>query len=113
DARPRYFRQGGVVALRSGWGAKAHHLVLDCGPLGCEVSGGHGHADLLSVQISAFGEPYVVDPGTGCYMDPPWRNYFRSSQAHSTLLLDGRGQAEPAGPFSWQGRPIAHLNFWE
>lgn len=113
-ASPRFLRQSGFVVMRSGWHELAHQLILDAGPLGCEVSGGHGHADLLSVQISAFGEPFVVDPGTGCYThDPEWRNYFRSSQAHSTLTVDGRGQADPSGPFSWKERPRASLRFWE
>ena len=31
------------------------------------VSGGHGHADLLSVQCSVFGERVLVDAGTYGY----------------------------------------------
>jgi hypothetical protein len=98
------------VVLRNGWGSRAHQLIFDTGPLGCGVSGGHGHADLLSVQCSAWGENYLVDPGTFCYTaDAAWRRFFRSSQAHSTVLVDNRGQAEPKGPFSWLTRPSARL----
>jgi hypothetical protein len=106
----RCFRQGGYVVMRNGWDERAHQLIFDTGPLGCGVSGGHGHADLLSVQCSAFGENFLVDAGTYCYTaDAAWRGYFRSSQAHSTVTVDGRGQAEPDGPFSWHGRPAARL----
>jgi hypothetical protein len=88
-------------------------LILDVGPLGCPHSGGHGHADLLSVQCSAFGEPYLADAGTGSYhADEPWRSFFRSSAAHSTVLVDGIGQAAPAGPFAWHARPRARLREW-
>jgi hypothetical protein len=99
--------------MRSGWGRHDHHLVFDAGPLGCPVSAGHGHADLLSVQCAAFGEPYLVDPGTGCYAsDPEWRDHFRGTAAHSTVTVDGVSQAVPAGAFGWAGRPAARLLRW-
>lgn len=104
------FAEGGYVVMRNRWGQRAHQLIFDAGPLGCHVSGGHGHADLLSIQCSAFGEAYLVDAGTCCYTaDTRWRNYFRSTRAHNTVMVDGRGQAEPKGPFSWHHRPAATL----
>jgi hypothetical protein len=104
------FRDGGYVVMRNGWSDDSHHLIFDAGPLGCRVSGAHGHADLLSIQCSAWGESFLVDAGTCCYTaDSKWRNYFRSSQAHSTVLVDGCSQAEPRGPFSWRSRPSARL----
>lgn len=106
----RAFAAGGYVVMRSGWGKDAHQLVFDVGPLGCPISAAHGHADLLSVQVSAFGEPYIVDPGTYAYSaDRASRDYFRGSAAHATAMVDGLGQAEPAGPFSWRQRPEARL----
>lgn len=106
----RCFRDGGYVVMRNSWDNRAHQLIFDTGPLGCGVSGGHGHADLLSIQCSAWGENYLVDAGTYCYSaDPVWRDFFRSSKAHSTVLVDGRCQAEPSGPFSWHDRPRARL----
>jgi len=110
-ARPsRAFPTGGYVVMRSGWRSDAHHLVLDVGPLGGPDGAPHGHADLLSVQVSAFGEPWIVDPGTYCYCaDRDFRDYFRGSGAHATAQVDGQGQAEPAGPFAWHQRPQARL----
>ena len=95
------FPRGGWAVLRDGWQQDAHQVVFDVGPLGCPVSGGHGHADLLGIQASFFGEPIIVDGGTYSYADREWRNYFRGSFAHNTITLDGRSQAEPDGPFSW------------
>lgn len=113
-AKPsRLFAEGGCAVMSSGWDREAHQLVFDVGPLGCPVSGAHGHADLLSVQCSAFGEPHVVDPGTYLYTpDAAWRDYFRSTAAHSTVVVDGQGQARPAGPFAWRERPRATLRHW-
>ena len=100
----------GYVVMRSGWDRRAHHLILDAGPLGCPVSAGHGHADLLSIQCAVFGESYLVDPGTYGYAGGDgWRDFFRGTAAHSTVVVDGVGQALPRGPFAWQERPRARL----
>jgi hypothetical protein len=108
----RLFELGGYAVMRDGWAGHGHQLIFDAGPLGCRVSGGHGHADLLSIQCCAFGRRFLADPGTGDYADPLWRRYFRGSAAHSTVTVDGRGQAEPAGAFSWRERPEARLRAW-
>jgi hypothetical protein len=109
----RVFPDGGYVVMRSGHEPDAHHLIFDVGPLGCPVSGGHGHADLLAIQCSAFGEPFLVDPGTYGYRgDTEWRDHFRGTAAHSTVVVDGVPQASPAGPFRWRDRPCAQLGRW-
>ncbi len=109
----RLFAQGGYAVMRASWQARAHQLIVDAGPLGCPVSGGHGHADLLSVQCAVFGEPYLVDPGMSGYTaDPVWREYFRSTAAHSTVSVDGQSQAVTAGAFRWKQRPAARVQRW-
>jgi Heparinase II/III-like protein/Heparinase II/III N-terminus len=109
----RRFADGGYVVMRSGWDAEAQHLVLDAGPIGGPPSAGHGHADLLSLQFAAFGEQFIVDPGTYCYTgEPDWRDHFRSTAAHSTVSVDGLDQATPAGPFAWHSHPQARLRQW-
>jgi hypothetical protein len=113
-APSRAFAEGGYAVMRSGWHPDGHQCIVDIGPLGCPISGAHGHADLLSVQCSAFGEDYLIDPGTFCYTaDAKWRNYFRSTSAHNTVVVDGLSQAEAAGPFSWRARPNVVLHAWE
>jgi hypothetical protein len=100
--------------MRSGWEKDAHELIFDAGPLGCLPSGAHGHADLLSIQCSVFGEPYIVDAGTCCYAaEPQWRDFFRSTAAHSTVVVDGMAQAVPAGLFAWGLIPRVHLRRWQ
>ncbi len=107
----RVFADGGYVVMRSGWGRDAQHIVFDVGPLGGATTSAHGHADLLSVQVSPFGEPCVVDPGTCTYAaDSAFRDHFRGTSAHATVVVDGRGQAEPSGPFAWRQQPRARLN---
>lgn len=110
----RVFRHGGYAVMRDTWEPHGHQLIFDVGPLGCPVSGGHGHADLLSIQCSTFGETHLPDPGTYCYTaDAQWRDYFRGTSAHSTVTVDECNQALPAGAFSWRRRPQARLNRWQ
>jgi hypothetical protein len=109
----RLFSEGGYAVMRSGWGARAHQLIFDVGPLGCAVSGGHGHADLLAIQCAVSGAPCLVDPGTYIYTgERHWRDYFRGTAAHSTVTVDGLNQAVPEGPFKWRQRPQARLRHW-
>lgn len=104
------FSESGYVVMRNGWGDDAHQLIIDTGPLGCPVSSGHGHADLLSIQCSGWGENFLVDAGTFCYTaDEKWRDYFRGTSAHNTLVVDGQCQASPRSAFSWDSRPKASL----
>ena len=108
----RAFPSGGYAIMRSGWDRGAHHMLVDVGPLGCPVSGAHGHADLLSIQCAIFGDAVIVDPGTHCYRDSRWRDFFRSTAAHSTVVVDGVSQVEPSGVFGWNRRPRVRLREW-
>jgi Heparinase II/III-like protein/Heparinase II/III N-terminus len=108
----RLFPEGGYAVMRSGWEPDGHQLIFDVGPLAGFGTGGHGHADLLSVQCAAFGEPFLADAGTGSYADAAWRRFFRGTAAHSTVSVDGEDQALPAGRFAWEQRPGARLRRW-
>ena len=86
------FQNGGYYFQRSGWGERApfreeRYLAFDCGPLG---DGGHGHYDLLSVEIAAGGRPLIVDPGRYTYSDAgaDWRRWFKGTAAHNTVCVD-------------------------
>jgi hypothetical protein len=114
-ARPasRMFAAGGYAVMRDGWHDKANQMIVDVGPLGCPISSGHGHADLLSIQCATAGQPCIVDAGNYCYTsDAEWRAFFRSTAAHNTVLIDGRSQCETTGPFRWRSRPQVLLREW-
>ncbi len=92
------FNESGYFIQRSGWGANGtafqdeRFLMFDCGPIG---DGGHGHYDLLNIEISACGKPLIVDGGRYTYAeadDLNWRHYFKSTAAHNTVVVDGKDQ---------------------
>jgi uncharacterized heparinase superfamily protein len=95
----------GLVVLRFG-GLRA---LFDVGPLGYLSIAAHGHADGLSVTLSEGPDELVVDPGTGSYLDPWFRSWFRGTEAHPTVAVDGRDQSEQGGAFLWTRHVDARL----
>jgi len=91
--------------------APDNQIVIDAGPLGAG-SGGHGHADALSICVSDQSGPVLIDSGTLEYVgDGPGRNQFRSTAAHNTLT-SGISQPAPRGPFAWSRHPKSVAEKW-
>jgi len=89
-----------------------HQLVIDAGPMGA-VSGGHGHADALSVWLVRKGRSLLRDSGTFEYVgESGERSRLRLTGAHSTLKVDRQDQANMSGPFSWQSFPEVKVRGW-
>jgi hypothetical protein len=89
-------------------------MVFDCGGYD-KVSGGHAHADALSICLSSGDTELLVDPATSVYnCAPEWRSFFRSTRAHNTVVVDGADQCIQSGTFKWCGqaqpRVLKHLS---
>jgi hypothetical protein len=109
DTPGRSYVDAGYFIQRSGWEELDSHLIFDCGGLGAPT-GGHGHADALSLVLSAGGKELLVDPGTFVYnCAPEWRNFFRSTRAHNTVVIDDSEQSQAGGTFSWEQKAIGKL----
>jgi hypothetical protein len=92
--------------------SRGDHLMLDVGPHGF-MNGGHAHADALSCTLDVAGRPVLIDPGTATYtMDAGARDRFRSTAMHNTLMLNGRSQSEPRGPFDWSSTTDSQVPIW-
>jgi hypothetical protein len=117
ESNSRVFASASYLVHRTGWSGNDSHTVFDCGGLGAPT-GGHGHADALSLVIFSGGRELLVDPGTGVYNgNAEWRGYFRSSAAHNTVVVDGRDQSQQAGTFQWATQasttPLSHDDLGE
>ena len=89
----------------------AAQLVLDAGPQGTQ-SGGHGHADALSICLQSQAS-LLIDPGTYTYSEEvSERDLFRGTAMHNTLRVDGLDQAETAGPFAWERLTQIKIEQW-
>ena len=85
-----------------------HFNANDCGING---RGSHGHNDALSIEISAFGSPFIIDSGSYVYnLDREARHLFRSTAYHSTVMVDDQEQntTDPELPFIMgnEARPV-------
>ena len=83
------FDNAGLYIMRSDWKNEARYLLFDAGPYG----GYHGHEDKLSIEVFAYGQPFIVDSGSYTYEEKdPFRTYFVGSQGHNTVLVNGHSQ---------------------
>jgi heparinase II/III-like protein len=106
------FDSGGYFVMRDGWTSDSNYLLFDCGPHG-SLNCGHAHADALSFDLAANGRTMLVDPGTYTYTgSKEGRDWFRSSQAHNTVVLDRESSSVPDGAFSWKTRAECYLQDW-
>jgi hypothetical protein len=105
----RLFSDAGVAALTAG----SNQMIFDAGSFG-PWGAGHSHADALSIIVRAGDQEILIDPGTCTYVgEQKWRDWFRSTEAHNTVRVDGRDQATPAGPFRWTNHPDVTILSWK
>ncbi|WP_083484999.1 alginate lyase family protein [Paenibacillus ihumii] len=92
------FIHSGHYVMRSGWSERDLYMYFHCGPLG----GGHGHADLLHIDLYAYGKEFLTDLGRYNYSDhTPLRKALKESAAHNTTTVDGLGFTEIADTWSY------------
>ncbi len=69
------------------------YLLMSASGAGLRGRGSHAHNDALSLEVSACGADFIVDPGTYVYTrDARARHEFRSTAWHSAVEIDGREQ---------------------
>ncbi len=84
--------------IRSGWDSEALSFLLTCRS---PIQNFHAHIDLMSFDFTALGKDMICDPGIFCYRDDEDRKQFKSSNYHSTLLIDERDHFEYRGSFNY------------
>lgn len=116
DAGFRYFGSGGAVGtppahtsalypagrvatMRTGWTTDGAYLHVNS-----QNFGGHGHPDLLHVNVFANGQRLLIDPGRNSYNADPVSDWLRkTTRAHNTVTIDGGAQVKSAP---------AHVTAW-
>jgi heparan-sulfate lyase len=95
--------QGLPVVSGASWQPTDMALAFRCGPFGTDRQ----HEDKLSFVLYGLGARLVDEMGVYSYADTPWREYFRSTAAHNTVLVDGLGQNRRARRATWTAqRPL-------
>jgi hypothetical protein len=79
----------GVLRLTDSSGTTS--LLLDYGP-----NRSHGHPDKLNIDLYAFNDRLIPDPGSIWYEQPLYRRWYHTTLAHNTLCVDELEQ-KPCG----------------
>ena len=97
----RDFTDGGFYISRDSWNKDSDFLLINTGKSTAE-SFPHSHCDALSFDLAVQGRTILNDIGTfSFYENSSARNYFRTTAAHNTLVIDEDSASIPAETFSW------------
>lgn len=111
-AESQAFRDAGTFVLRE----NDLYLLFNASDSGIRGRGSHGHNDALSVEVSACGTAFIVDPGSYVYTaDLDERHLFRSTAYHSTVQVDEAEQnsIDKETPFVIGDEAHPRLITWE
>jgi uncharacterized heparinase superfamily protein len=86
----RRLAASGYARLQSGPLA----VIFDAAEIGPSYLPGHGHADVLSLEVSLDGKRLLTNSGTSSYDVGPVRAGERATAAHATLEIDGCDSSE-------------------
>lgn len=107
----KLFRQSGFALMRH----NSHYLLAVCCPKGMQGYCGHTHNDFLSFELEAYGRTFITDCGSYVYtQSPEWRDRFRSTLSHNTIVVDGQEQNQfsPSRLFDIGSRVRPEVRFW-
>lgn len=89
DTEKKEFPNAGYYRLDNG----NCTVLFDCGDIGAKYMAGHAHNDCLSFELCIDGKKIFTNSGTGQYQGS-LRQFFRSTMAHNTMMVDDREQSE-------------------
>jgi hypothetical protein len=92
------------------------YLIFNASGSGVNGRGSHGHNDALSIEVSACGTAFIVDPGSYVYTaNLHERHLFRSTAFHSTVEVDGveQNHTDEAVPFVIGNEAQPNVLRWE
>lgn len=90
DASLRRLPASGYIRLEKG----AFCTFLDTAEIGPSYLPGHGHADVLSLEVSFEGRRLLTNGGTSTYAPGTRRDEERATFAHGTVEIDGHSSSE-------------------
>lgn len=79
--------------------SSVYEIKIDVAQIGASYQPGHAHADALSFILYHKGQPMFVEQGTSTYQIGTRRDLERSTEAHNTVVVDGRNQSQVWGGF--------------
>ena len=73
--------------------------MIDVGNMTATYQPGHSQADTFNYELRINGAPFIVETGISTYNKTPRRQYERSTEAHNTVVVNGKDSSEVWGGF--------------
>ncbi len=99
--RGQAFPHSGNYYFHAGTGPLASWVHFRCGPVGS----GHGHADLLHLDVTSGGVDILTDTGRLTYVNDSRRTGLKAPASHNTFVIDGEDFTDCCA--SWRFGEIA------
>lgn len=100
----------GDLFIRNGWADEAIVLGMKFGDLGSRVEYSHARPELHSIALAAFGEYFIVTPGSASYRSRIYNEYDICTRSSNVIAIDGMNQKSPRNPSfkegRWDNRPV-------
>lgn len=107
------FPEGGYFIMRSGWGegslsySDELFLLFDVGT----NEPWHAHYDMFNVVATAYGHDLLKDAGRFTYTAGTERDYFKSTAAHNTIVIDQTDQPKRYTPPKGRWHSLAGFDY--
>ncbi len=96
------FEEVGLYFMRTGFSSNDSYSMFKCGFLGS----GHGHSDMLHLEVTCNGEDILVDSGRYTYShEKPERIELKMAKSHNTSIVNGKEFTVCRG--SWGNSKVA------
>ena len=90
--------ENGLSVIRSSWGTDSIIMAMRSGGA-ARTNYTHDRPDRNSIQLSAYGEYFLVYPGRASYRSPLRNEWDRKTGSTNTLTFNGADQSET--PVAW------------
>lgn len=78
---------------------RLYECIVDVGQIGPDYIPGHAHADTFNFVLNMDGEPLIVGTGISTYEKNEIRQRECSTNAHNTVVVNGRNSSDVWGGF--------------
>ncbi|MBP5638010.1 MAG: alginate lyase family protein, partial [Victivallales bacterium] len=92
------------------WKKDDTFMLFDCSPLLDEFS--HFHGGKQAVTLFFDNKPFLSDSNCCSYDDDDFAQWFKQPEAHSTLLINGKGDSVIEGRYHWVAASKTILEPW-
>ena len=106
DGASAFFNDAGLAFFRD----EARYLMVDASPFTGSFS--HYHSGKNALTYWHTSKPFLIDSACCSYDDPLFAQWYKKSDAHSTLLVEGHGDSCLKGTYEWLASASVKCDGW-